>query len=120
VEFTLVRQKFDAWLSQKDPAFTPPADVMKISRHVEDMVFGVVDLPSLIVEFFRDTNLLHKREGGLALSIESLLIWFQWSIMERLPNYDVLEHDGFLNRFEPSWQTLFSRFSTPQGMSYQL
>jgi hypothetical protein len=114
-EFATIKNRFVNWLSKKEDINSGNVEP-KMPRTPDSLDFSIVDLPSLITEFFRHTPFLADRDGP-SLSIDSLMAWFHWAVMERPPSFNVLELavTGCVQSLESSINNIISNISTPQG-----
>ena len=115
-ELIIIQNKFLHWLSTKEDHNQIQSTELKMPRSVEFHEFAIIDLPPLIWEFFKSTPFLTNRDGP-SVSIDPLVAWFHWSIMERPPAFDVLElfSNGGAQALEAPIQNIISSITTPQG-----
>lgn len=126
VEYRSIQAKFSQWMSSREDTSYLPLE-MKMSKSnssaFEKTSLSIVSLPALIADMFESTNSFHDREGQ-ALSIDDLVKWFQYSVMERPPTYEVLDISPsgicLTSEQQPNFNHILSQVTTPQGILFIL
>jgi hypothetical protein len=109
-DYGSVKARFHHWLNAKEESHQ--FEALKASGSLKKSVtFEKVDLCNLISDFFKEVH------PSSALSIDHLLTFFQWTIMEPPPYFEYLDitTHGICVSSESHSSPIFSEIEHPQG-----